>query len=283
MKKKILIPTDFSATSINAIHYAAGLYCNEDVDFHILHTYYLSGYSSENLLIPEPDDADYQRVLDTSEKNMEKLKVHLRLRSENPRHKNHFSNVFGSLLDVLQNKVENEDIDLIIIGAQGENNNESNAFGSNAVSVMEKIRKCPVFAIPANVIFKSPNEIVFPTSFKTHYKHQELDYLAAVAKFTEAPIRILHISKGETLTEEQQEKKKLLQNIFTDVKYSFHNLYNVPVETGVRCFVQSRESEMIAFINKKHFFFGSVFTNPMVKQLGRFANVPLLALHDHRD
>jgi hypothetical protein len=40
---------------------------------------------------------------------------------------------------------------------------------------------------------------------------------------------------------------------------------------------------MIAFMNKKHHFFGSIFSNSMVKDLGDTANVPLLALHDLRN
>jgi hypothetical protein len=55
------------------------------------------------------------------------------------------------------------------------------------------------------------------------------------------------------------------------------------LQEGVRCFVQSRESEMIAFVNKKHNFFGSIFSNPMVKELGMHTNVPLLAMHDLRN
>jgi hypothetical protein len=37
--------------------------------------------------------------------------------------------------------------------------------------------------------------------------------------------------------------------------------------------LQSRESEMIAFINKKHHFIESVFSNPMEKALKNNANV----------
>lgn len=148
---------------------------------------------------------------------------------------------------------------------------------------METIRNCPVLAIPVDVKYKSINEIVFPTGFRTRYKEEDLRYLADFAQLINAPIRILYISKGEPLTAKQQKKKEQLESVFSEVTYSHHSLYHVPVVTGVRCFVQSRESEMITFVNKKHFFFSSVFSDPMVKQLGRFTDVPLLALHDKKE
>ena len=40
---------------------------------------------------------------------------------------------------------------------------------------------------------------------------------------------------------------------------------------------------MNVFINKKHVFFKSILTKPMVKDLGHNARVPVLALHDLRN
>jgi len=55
------------------------------------------------------------------------------------------------------------------------------------------------------------------------------------------------------------------------------------VGEAVRHFVEERKSGMIAFINKKHTFFGSIFSRPLVKQLGLHARVPVLAMHDLRN
>ena len=85
------------------------------------------------------------------------------------------------------------------------------------------------------------------------------------------------------MTKAQQENKALLEKILEAASFTHHTLYDVDINDGVRCFVQSRQSEMIAIVNKKHNFFGSVFSNPMVKELGKHANVPLLAMHDLRN
>lgn len=283
MKKRILIPTDFSKNAWNALKYAMELYKREQCEFFILHTYYHSGYSKENLLMPEPTEKAHMEAKENAEKNMEKLKLQMGLFEKNDYHAFQFKSEFGQFFEVLKKTVEKEDIELVIIGTQGLTDNKTVILGSNAVNAMEKIRNCPVLAIPADVMFKDPNEIVFPTSFRTHYKEKELATLVEISRCTNAPIRILHVQKGKTLTEAQQKSKALLERILDPATFTHHTLYNIDLQEGVRCFVQSRESEMIAIVNKKHNFFDSVFSNPMVKELGKHTNVPLLAMHDLRN
>lgn len=283
MKKRILIPTDFSKNAYSAIKYAIELYKREYCEFFIMHSYYLPGYSKENLLSPEPSDKKLNEVKAKAEKEMEKVKVQVRFNDDNTNHKLHFSNEFGSFLDVLNKTVEKEDIELIIMGTRGETDNKNTILGSNAINVMEKIRNCPVMAIPGHVMYKDPNEIVFPTSFNTHYKEKELATLVEISRLTNAPIRILHVEKETGLDQKQKDNKNLLERILDSTNFTHHTLYNVDLKDGVRCFAQSRESEMIAFVNKKHNFFESVFSNPLVKELGRHTNIPLLAMHDLRN
>lgn len=283
MKKKILLPTDFSGNANNAINYAVELFKRESCEFYILHSNYLPGYSKDKLLSPEPTKNQIDEVKAIAEEKMGKLKVENRFNEGNTKHTFHFLNEFGSFIEVLKNTVEKEDIKLIIMGTRGETDNKNEILGSNAVNTMEKVRNCPVLAIPGNIRFKGLNEIVFPTSFKTHYKENELDTLKQISQLTSAPIRILYVQKDNELSKEQIDNKALLNDILAAVNFTHHKLYNVSLQDGVRCFAQSRESEMIAFINKKHKFFGSIFSNPLVKELGHNANVPVLALHDLRN
>ncbi|WP_452228072.1 universal stress protein [Lacinutrix sp. MEBiC02404] len=283
MKKKILLPTDFSENAFNAINYAIALYKKEPCEFYIVHSYYLSGYNKNNRLSAEPTDEKLKEVKERADKNMEGLKVQTRFNDFSNNHTLHFLNVFGSFNDVLKDIVEKEDIKLVIMGTHGETDDRNAVLGSNAVNAMEKIRNCPVLTIPGDYIFKDLNEIVFPTGFKIPYKENELATLIEISKLADAPIRVLHIQKNKKWTKEQLENKELLHQILDTTSFTHHDLFHLDLQEGVRCFAQSRGSDMIAFINKKHSFFGSIFSNPMVKDLGNNANVPVLALHDLRN
>lgn len=72
----------------------------------------------------------------------------------------------------------------------------------------------------------------------------------------------------------------MLEDILQGVNYKFQTLTHSTVLTAVNTFVESRESDMVAFINKKHTFFGSILSNALVKEISFLLNVPILVMHD---
>ncbi|MCK8520950.1 universal stress protein [Aquimarina sp. D1M17] len=280
MKKKILLPTDFSKNAWNAIVYAIELYKNEACDFYVLNTFSTTGYALESMMVPEPGERLYEEAKEKSEIGLAKTLERLTFRDDNPDHKFFIVSQFNSLLDGIKDLIDKKDIELVVMGTKGDTDAATIVYGSNTVLIMEKVRNCPVLAIPNEASFQEPKEIVFPTDFKTSFKRRELQYLIEIAKINNAAIRILHISESDELTEEQQGNKQLLEENFENLEYSFHTLHNVDVRSGLSAFVESRESDMITFVNRKHSFFGSMFSKPMVKNLGYHSKVPVLALHD---
>ncbi|WP_025743240.1 universal stress protein [Aquimarina pacifica] len=283
MKKKILLPTDFSKNAWNAISYAIELYKNEVCDFYLLNAFQASGYAMESMMVPEPGEKIFDKAKAVSEKGLSKTLERISMKEENTKHKFFAVSKFNNLLDAIKDIVDKMDIEMIIMGTKGATNASSIIYGSNAILVMEKERNCPVLAIPGEITYQEPKEIVFPTDFKTRIKRRELHYLIELARISNAAIRILHISEGDALSKEQEANKKLLKEYFDSLQYTFHTLHNIGVKEGLNAFVESRESDMITFINKKHSFFGSILSQPMVKNLGNHAKVPVLALHDLRN
>lgn len=283
MKKKILLPTDFSRNAWTAISYAIELYKNDECDFYLLNTFQVSGYALESMMVPEPGEQSYDIAKEQSERGLSRTLERLSFRDEYPNHKFFGISQFNYLLEAIKDIVEKKDIEMIIMGTKGTSNAKDVIFGSNAISVMEKVRNCPVMMIPDETLYKAPKEIVFPTDYKTHFKRRELQYLMDIAQSNMAAIRILYITQDDTLSAEQKNNQDLLKEYFERVPYSFHTLHNVDVPGGLSCFVESRDSDMITFVNHKHSFFGSVFSRPLVKNLGHHAKVPVLALHDFKN
>lgn len=283
MKKKILLPTDFSENAWNALRYASKLYKNEEVDFYLLNAFTTNNFALDNMMVPEPGEKWFEDAKTRSENGLNSLLEQIEKLAVPSNHTYFTKAVFNTPLEAVKHFVEDKDIDLVIASNKGETDDIDTILGSNSIDFMEKVRNCPVFIIPTEATFGEINEIVFPTSFKTHYKRKELIHLNEIARITKTPIRILHVSQEEELSKEQKEKKQLLEECFEGLTYTFHFLENTEVQTGLNLFVQSRNSGMIAFINKKHSFFGSIFSKPMVKDLGFNAKVPVLALHDLRN
>lgn len=279
MDKRILIPTDFSKNALNAIRYALSLYEEKECEFYLLNIFHLENYQTNSFILPEPGSALFESRKAASEEGFAKLLDTIRLHYTNPRHKYHTISTFNFLSEAIKETIAAKDIDLVVMGTQGATGSKGVIFGSNTVMAMEKIRECPILAVPDGVRFAPPKEIVFPTDYKATFKKRELNYLVELAKMHQTAIRILHVKKERGLNEEQEKQKELLWELLSDVEHSFHYLSDIEVAKGITTFVQSRGSDMIAFINRKHFFFNSIFSKPLVKEIGYDATTPILALH----
>lgn len=279
MNKRILIPTDFSKNALNAIRYTIDLYAKLNCDFYFLNVFSFEKYTTNSLNIPEERSAEYLLAKQESEKKFDKLINTLSLHEENFKHNYFTESTANFLSEAIKQNIKEKDIDLVAMGTKGATGSKGVLFGSNTVMAMEKIIECPVLAIPEHVSFMSPKEIVFPTDFKDVHKRSEFKYLIELANMHNAEIAVLHLENNKELTETQLSNKQLLSSILSETKHQFHTLKEKNLGKGIQIFVESRESDMVSFINRKHFFFGSVYSKPLIKEIGYDSDVPILVLH----
>lgn len=279
--KRILLPTDFSKNAENAINYALQLYHKEVCTFILLHAYRVDGYDEESKLTPIPGEEallEGQKKVETRlKKKVEKLKES----PENCHHNFEFEAANKSLTTAVKEQLRKKNIELIIIGTQGHTGNTEVVYGSNTMNLMEEIRRCPLLAVPAHVKFHALKEIVLANSFKAELTPKDLKFLIRLSLKFWAPIRILHICEEGGLNEKQKQNRRALRNHLKEEKvaHSFHTLEHLSIPLGVYSFTESRESEMVAFINKKHSFLENLLFDPLYKNLAHYSKVPVLVLH----
>jgi len=284
MKHKILLPTDFSKNSIKAINYARELYKNERCDFYILNVFSATQNVIESLLNMEPGSQLFESAKLYSENGLAKVyDMIVMSEHESPKHNFKTISVFNNPIEAIKDIVEQKDIEMIVMGTKGETHSRDTAFGGTATYVMEKVRNCPVIVVPQNAKTLLPKEIVFPTDYKTNYKRRELVYLTDIAKKCNATIIVLHVLEKNDLDKQQKANKQLLEDILEGTNYKFHSLPHESVIAAINVFVASRDSDMVAFINRKHIFFGSILTDALVKDISFHIKVPILAMHDLRN
>jgi len=162
MKRKILLPTDFSANATQAIKYALELYKDKVCEFYLLNVFYINSKSIDSIANMVPGSELYEHSEAYSESGLAKLLNMLALKDpSNPKHTFHTISTFNVPLEAIKIAVEEKDIDMIVMGTKGQTNSPSNFFGSTSVSVMEKVRNCPVIVVPELASIHIPKEIVF--------------------------------------------------------------------------------------------------------------------------
>lgn len=282
MKKNILVPTDFSKNAWNALTYAIDLFKDQECVFHLLNAFSTSIPSRSDLLNTDASSLSFESDKVKSQNELAKI---LEKVEDECDHDHHTFKVFSVLDDpqsAIESLVETRDIHLIVMGTKGVSDYDHRLFGTNTINVMEKMRNCPTLGIPREARVMEVKEIVFPTSYRTHYKRRELIHMVEIAQIQKANICVLHISDDKTLDEQQSQNKTLLADCLEGASFSFHHLSGSDIAAGVTNFVESRDSDMVAFINSQHSFLTNLFTTPLVKELGMFSKVPLIVMHDLR-
>ena len=279
MKTKILVLTDFSKNAYTALSYAVELFKKSDCHFYILNAFTPSTYVSDNILATQLGSHDIEALKQTSKKGLETIEQLLSFRDDDPNHSFTFLSEFDFVHKSAINAVQKYDIDLIVMGTHGESDSSQALFGSNTVSIMNKVRECATLVVPKDVIYQELKEIVFLSSYKAPYKSLELRPLLTLGARHKSHVSVLHVSKTVEKDKDFDEIKNALSHKLQDLKPSFHEIQGVSLPDALQCFIQIKESNMIAFVNKKHHFFEHLFSPTMVKDLAKNSQIPILCLH----
>jgi len=280
--KNILIPTDFSENSWNALKYALAFFKDTTCDFYLLHVTLIYNYASgESPIMPLPAiEVIDKTILKQAKTNLKKLLKKINELPPNPKHKFYTLNNYDYFIDAVKSHVEEKDIDLIVMGTKGASGLKKVMIGSNTGDLITRV-KCPVLIVPENAEFTYLKEIAFPTDYHLFYPTKILNSILEFTKMFNATLRIVHIvKKDEEFTEFQQENKEFLTNFFAEEKHSFHKITNKKIEEGVQCFVESRDIDMIIMIAKNLNLFQRILFRPTVEEISYHTDIPFLVLHE---
>jgi nucleotide-binding universal stress UspA family protein len=280
--KRILIPTDFSENSWNAIKYAMAFFKNTECDFYFLHVTLISSYgASEFPLFPSTDVID-TTLLKQGKTALKSLVKKLEKHYSEPGYNFYLINTYNYFIDAIREQIKEKDIDLIVMGTKGASGLSEIIVGSNTGDLITQVR-CPVLIIPEKAVFEIPEEIAFPTDYNIFHPSAILNYIDQFVKTYNSAIRILHVAKkDEELTEFQLENKALLHDFFINKKHSFHRITNKKIEAGVQCFVESRNINLIVMVAKNVNLFQRILFRPTVEEISYHIEIPFLVLHEHK-
>jgi nucleotide-binding universal stress UspA family protein len=271
--KNILLPTDFSDNSWNAIQYAVELFRDEKCNFFLLNTYtpmiYNVEYTSRFGLI--------EVMKDTSKKNLNDIQQRIEKKFKNPNHNYNQISSFNTLTNEIEQLQEGNVMDLIVMGTKGATGLGEILFGSNTVHVIKKA-KCAVLAIPSDFTFETPEEILFPSDYDVSFNEKSVKQIIDIAIPHHSKINILNVSDGYELSDEQEENKQKLAKLFKNVTYLFHSVNNDSVTEAISEFQLNTEINLLVMINNKHSFFENLFFKSKISQIGFHLMTPFLVI-----
>ena len=279
--KNVLLPTDFSENSWNAIKYAIQFFEKIECHFYLLHVDRLETISvNDTALMLDAEVIDRIYTKPTKQKLRELLRQISKLSIHHKNHNFYTLTDFGFFIESIRRHVEEKEIDCIVMGTKGATGIEKLILGSNTADVITKV-KCNLIAVPENAAFVEPKEIAFPTDFSLSHGLQVLQPISEILDRFNSALRILHIKKTkDELNNDQKKNRELLEDYFNHYPFTFHYLSNKKVEDAIQCFVESRDIDMICMVAKNLNYFQQILFHSKVEEISYHTDVPVLVLHE---
>ncbi len=272
----ILIPTDFSENSWNAIRYVLQFLKNCSCIFYLLHV-------NETIENKEVNSIRKQQKSkqDTELKNKLNQLIQ-KIEKNDLKYKHRFFTLLanGIIVDAIRNEVQDKRLDFIVMGTQGANMIKKTTVGSNTTDVLNKV-KCNLLVIPENANFSSLDNVALPTDYSIFFGPNLLNPVASILGFFDAKLHIVHVAKSnEKVLEEMQENKELLADYFSDSKHEFHSITHQNMNEAIQKCVEKHEIKLIAMVAKNIHFFQQLFFNPEKSKINYQKKIPFLVLHE---
>lgn len=279
--KNILLPTDFSENSWNAIAYALKFFEKTNCNFYLLHVNALSYIAANDS--PYVQDKDFVENTFTKPAKKQLATLLKRISTDFPENQNHqFFKLtdYNFFVESVRHQVSEKNIDMIVMGTKGATGLRKVIVGSNAADVIKKV-KCPTLVVPEEAAFVDLDEIAFPTDYYLNFGVDLLKPLYNILAVHKSSLQVVHITnKVEDLSIGQQENKDLLNDYFNKFKTKFYNFANKNVEDAIECFVQSRDIKMVAMVAKNLNYFQRILFHSKVEEITYHTRIPFLVMHD---
>lgn len=276
--KHILLPTDFSENSWNAISYAIQLFKEDFCTFHLFNAYTPVVYDVSYVLISPAQFGFGDEVRHASQENLKELKSKIsREFGSNSLHQFETIARFETLVSGIKELIEERNIDLVVMGTKGATGAKEILFGSNTVQVFSEV-KCPLMAVPSNFPYHPPQSVLFPTDLEVDFEETKLHLLEEMSALNRATLNAMHVSTGYNLTQDQERHKKALSVLFATVLYKFHEVENMDIADAITKYRETHDVDMLVMINNKRSFFENVFFKNTVNQIGFHLDIPFLVM-----
>ena len=277
--RTVLIPTDFSLNAMHAIDYALDLYKCERTNFYFLHAYADEVYGPFRKNNGDSFEEQKKMIQKNVDRSLEELVEKLKKQEHNPKHSYEAISSFDSLVDAVNDFVNEINIDLIIMGTQGKTANKKITFGSHTVQVFKYVQ-CPVLAIPENYEYEQPKKILFPTDYMLPYKRRELKLLNTLAAEFKSQIHCLYVSDFEDLSHRQIDNQRFLRESLPNAYLSFET---TPVKNkgeAILEYIDENGINMLVMVNARHSFLEDMLYRSTVDEIGLHPKIPFLVMQN---
>ena len=277
--KKILVPTDFSECSQNALRHAILMADKIKSSIHLLR---IVDPDIAGMELPVMAEVAIKRQIEESETKMKELidvvLTQLVDRLDGvPVIKSQIE--VGKPEKLISHIAEKDSIDLIVMGTHGQHGVLNKIFGSVASDVMSHASGS-VLIIPQNVTYNGFKKVTYATDLYEADPYEIWKATQLLQPFSPQ----IHCVHFQTSVSQQSSRPKMdeLKTFFSDrspnSSIDFHEIHGNNLLDELMEFIQTNTVDLLVMYKPHRNFFERLYHKSLTKQMALIAKVPLLVL-----
>lgn len=275
----ILLPTDFSSTSKNAIAYAIQLAKSFDAKKIVLYHAFQIPVTGDPI-VPMVQMVDYESIKEANEENLQHLTAEVKASVAESGIAVASLCELNELPDGVADACTKYGADLVITGITEANKIEETLIGTNAISIAKQTT-VPVIIVPDGAVYTPYKNVLFACDFKKIIETTPIDAIKQIVNNDRAKLLVLHVNHtDETYSTEMEHEIKMLNGLLEGMYPEYHFVDNTDFMQGINDFATAKNVDLIITIPKKHGFFEKIFKKSHVKMLAYHSHIPLMVVHD---
>ena len=259
---KVIVPIDFSETSLNAARFTAKMLAGKDNATAILYHNY-----------EDEDD------LDVSHNYQESLKKEfLAAGVKNVECENEMG---GDLIENISRLAHTVRATLVVMGITGKSAIRQAMFGSNTLKLIDK-NLYPVMIIPPDAVYSGITNAAFASDFVNVVETTPTALINSVLSMFNPKLNIINVSSEHyvSITEEMEAEKMKLKEMFSDYSTEFYFITMNDFYEAVDNFVKDYNIDVLITVPKHQSNSTSLFKSTHTKRLAYHSHIPILAVHE---
>lgn len=272
----VIVCTNFSETSRNALAYACSLISSQEnkeaFSILLLNVYTIpANYSGDGIALVTINNA-----LDYAEEDLhEELEwVHEEYAGLNVIGKV----TTGRLLDGLRDEIDEMNASLVIIGTGG-HYGELWSWDADILNALRDLT-VPVLTIPPDVTFRPLQDVAFACNLKNINPNTPFDRLKSIIELTKAKLHIVYVTSHEIKPgSKEAENEAIVHAKLKDIEPVYHILLESQVVGAIGRFVEDKKIQLLLVMPMRHGIWENLFYKSHTKELARLNRLPIMALH----
>ncbi len=273
----ILIPTDFSPHTANALAYAVQIAEQTKAQLHVLHAYHVP-IINQNAWTPVQTLVERSAKIASIQFSNQLKKGLSNIDLSNVSFKYH-STKHIEARSILQT-VKQQNIDFLVLGTQASPPLLKVLFGNEVEHVIDRSKNCTILAVPERATYRSIQEIVYATSLNA--PEGTLAQLRNFARLFGATVKFVHIleEKTRSYTKRLHHFKQKVQQVFERNTYKIITVESPYIDTALNNYVLQHGIDMVSMVERPKNILDRLFINSITKKMAFDSTVPVLILYE---